>query len=35
VVLAEELRDQLARRLRGYRSKNRHFSERRHPVYPV
>src|SRR5690242_16002891 len=35
VVTPETLRDELVRRLRAYRSKDRHFSRRRHGVTPV
>ena len=35
VITPETLRDELVRRLRTYRSKDRHFSRRRHGVTPV
>ena len=35
IVTADRLRDELVRRLRTYRSKDRHFSRRRHGVTPV
>ena len=35
IVTPETLRDELVRRLRVYRTKDRHFSRRRHGVTPV
>ena len=35
IVTPETLRDELVRRLRAYRGKDRHFSRRRHGVTPV
>lgn len=35
VVSPDDLRNELSRRLSAYESKQLHFSERKHPVYPV